>query len=84
MAAPLRQVVLSVGRPSQHRCVGRIDPEVPVEVLDNGDWIKGSAHYRQQLPDEWWYHVRVYDPHGYVRLLFVRYPEYVRKQSSDR
>jgi hypothetical protein len=37
---------------------------------------------RQQLPEEWWYHVRVYDPHGYVRLLFVRYSEYVRKREE--
>jgi hypothetical protein len=44
--------------------VGRIAPEQPVEVLDDGEWIDGFAYYRQQLEDSWWYHVRVYHPPG--------------------
>ena len=42
--------------------VGKIDPEVAVEVLDDGKWRRGHAYYRQRLDDGWWYHVRVYWP----------------------
>ena len=37
--------------------VGKIDPEVAVEVLDDGKWRRGYAYYRQRLDDGWWYHV---------------------------
>jgi hypothetical protein len=56
--------------PSQHGDVGRIAPEQPVEVLDDGEWIEGFVYYRQQLEDGWWYHVRVY--HHRARAAAVR------------
>ena len=59
--------------------MGRIDPEVEVEVLDDdGEWREGWAYYRQRLDDGWWYHVRVYWPPMHVRPLFVKYPDQVR------
>jgi hypothetical protein len=63
--------------------VGRIKPEVEVEVLnDDGEWRDGP-YYRQQLADGWWYHVRVYWPPMHVRLLCVRYPDQVRLAQPD-
>jgi hypothetical protein len=63
--------------------VPKLDPEVEVEVLDDdGEWREAFAYYRQQLPDGWWYHDRVYWPPMHVRLLFVRYPDQVRKREE--
>jgi hypothetical protein len=43
--------------------VGRIDPEVAVELLDDdGEWRRGFAYHRQRLGDGWWYHVRLHWP----------------------
>jgi hypothetical protein len=43
---------------------------------------KRGPTYRQHLDDGWWYHVRVYWPPMHVRLLFVRYPDQVRKRGE--
>ena len=52
----LRQVGLSVvdevrATGSAWSCGGRIDPEVEVEVLDDGEWREGWAYYGQRLDD---------------------------------
>jgi hypothetical protein len=38
--------------------MGRLDPEVAVEILDGGEWRPGFAYSRQQSDDGWWYPVR--------------------------
>lgn len=61
----------------------RLDPEVAVQVLDDdGEWRLGFAYFRQRLEDGWWYSVRVHWPITSTRLLFVRYPDQVRKREE--
>jgi hypothetical protein len=62
--------------------MARIDPEVAVEVLDDGEWREAWAYYRQRLDTGWWYHVQVRWPITQTRLLFVRYPDQVRAREE--
>jgi hypothetical protein len=60
----------------------KLDPEVEVEVLDGGVWRPGFAYFRQLVDGEWWYSVRLHWPITDTRLLFVKYPEQVRKRDE--
>jgi hypothetical protein len=62
--------------------MSRLDPEVAVEVLYEGEWRPAFAYYRQRLEDGWWYSVRLHWPIEHTRLLFVRYPDQVRKREE--
>ncbi len=61
----------------------RHDPEVAVQVLDDdGVWRDAWANNRQYIDREGWYSVRLHWTITHTRLLFVRYPDQVRKREE--
>ena len=61
---------------------GRIYPSIPPQVLEDGVWKQGLADFRQRRPDGWYFHVLLYHPPMFSRLLWARHPDQIRQREE--